>query len=407
LIGKAVRLLGSLTAIGAILGALVYAFWPKPIEVDAAQITKGNLEVSITQDGRTRIKERYVISSPLGGQLDRIELRPGDIVKKGETFIASVRPLSPHLLDSREIAQAEARVKAAEAAVQRSARARQAADASRVFTRSEVERARDVAQQRVISRSELESAEMQFRMRTAELEAATLAEDIAKFELEQARAALLYTQPADQSENRPANLDIKSPIDGRVLRVWEESSKVILPTTPLLEVGDPADLEVEVDVLSSDAVQIKPGTEAWLEHWGGDHDLAGSVRLVEPSGFTKISALGVEEQRVNVIIDLIDPIENRPTLGDGFRVEARIVLWKGVDIMKAPVGSLFRQKDRWAVYKIVDDVIHLVEIEVGHRGGNEVEVLKGLAVGDRVVLHPNDQLKDGGRIVISTDGRKP
>lgn len=394
------RITLSLLGIAAIAGALVYSFWPNPIEVDVGTIVRGKLEVSVTQDGKTRIKERYVISSPLGGQLDRIELRPGDMVKKGATFIAAVRPQSPQLLDSREIAQAAARVKAAQASVQRSGRARQAAEASLEFSQSEMERARDIARQRVISLSELESAEMQFRMRKAELEAATLAEDIANFELEQAKAALRYSHPAESSEDRPETIEITSPIDGKVLRVWEESSKVIAPSTPLLEVGDPADLEVEVDVLSSDAVQIRPGTKAWLEHWGGGHDLEGRVRLVEPSGFTKISALGVEEQRVNVIIDLIEPFEKRQTLGDGFRVEARIILWTGDDIVKAPVGALFRKGESWAVYQVLDNVVRVTEIEVGHRGGNEVEIIKGLVPGDRVVLHPNDQLQDGSKVII-------
>ncbi len=392
--------------LAALVGSLVYAFWPKPVEVEAVEIVQGDLVVSVTQDGKTRIKERFVISSPLAGQLERIELRPGDRVKKGETCLAAVRPRSPQLLDSREIAQAEARVKAGEAVVQRSWRARQAAEASMDFAKAEVQRARSIAQERVISRSELDGAEMLFRMRKAELEEGSLAEVIAKFELELAKAALSYAQPADPKVERPADLEIRAPIDGQVLRVWEESSKVIAASTPLLELGDPADLEVEVDVLSSDAVQIQPGTEAWLEHWGGEYDLEARVRLVEPSGFTKISALGVEEQRVNIILDLIDPLEKRPTLGDGFRVEARIVLWKGIDLIKAPIGSLFRREDAWAVFVIHEGTVMTHEVEIGHRGGNEVEIMKGLQVGDRVVLHPNDTLSDGKRIVVTGESRE-
>lgn len=394
-----------LTVIAAgVLGWLVYAFWPRPISVELAEVTRGDLRVSVTQDGKTRIRERYVISAPVPGQLKRIELRPGDAVTQGETVIAYIQPQIPPMLDSRELAQAEARVKAAEAALRRSERAIEATEASLKFAVAELSRAKGVARDQVISRSELEGFEMRFRMAQAVHEQARLGQDMAKFELEQARAALLFSRPQSAEAELPADLEIRAPITGRVFRVFQESTKLVAASTPLVEIGDPADLEVEMDVLSTDAVQIKPGDPAWLEHWGGDHDLASRVRLVEPSGFTKISALGVEEQRVNVILDIIAPAEERTTLGDGFRVEARVVLWEGKGIVKVPASALFRSGQRWSVFVIQADRAVLRDIDVGHRNDLEFEVLKGLEPGERVVVHPSESVQDGIRVQEKTPG---
>ncbi len=387
--------------------ALVYAFWPKPVDVEITPVTTGPLQVTVNEDGKTRIRERYMVSAPLGGQLQRIELRPGDPVERGKTLIASIQPQSPHMLDARELAQAEARVKAGEARVKRSQRTLKGAQAALKYAESELRRAQAVADDRIISRSELENSEMLFRTRSEEYEAARYAEDIATFELELARAALLLANPVVSGKELPANLDIKSPIDGEVLRIHQESSRVVAPATPLVELGDPNDLEVEVDVLSGDAVKIRPGAQVWIEHWGGDHRLKGRVRTIEPSGFTKVSALGVEEQRVNVIIDLVNSVKERSQLKDNFRVEARIVTWESPHVTKVPVSTLFRDGDHWAVFVINGRHAHLSTVRVGHRNGWEAEILQGLQPADQVVVHPSEKLRDGAAVLVKRSPADP
>ncbi len=248
----------------------------------------------------------------------------------------------------------------------------------------------------------MESAEFDYRQKSEELRSTRIQEEIARFELEQAEAALLRTRPREADATAGASdgnggwtFTIYSPIKGSVLRVLQESAAVVNAGTPLLELGDPRDLEAEVDVLSRDAVKIHPGARVLLEHWGGDKVLQGRVRLVEPSGFTKISTLGVEEQRVNVIVDFVDPPEARATLGDGFRVEARIVIDEADDVLKVPTSALFRVGKQSAVFKVVDDVVHEQIVEIGRQNGLEAEVLAGLAAGDQVVIHPSDQIEDG------------
>jgi HlyD family secretion protein len=384
----------------AVAGGLAWSFWPKPVEVDLATIESGPLAVTVNEDGRTRIRERYVVSSPMGGQLIRVELRPGDIVRRGETVVATVRPQAPSMLDARQLARARARVLAVEAAVKRSGKNLNAAKVAFDFAKSEVQRARSVARERVISKAELDNAEMNFRMKSEEYEAANFAAEIARYELEQARAALEYSELKPGAATVTEDYEIQSPIDGLVLRVLQESATVVVPGSTLVELGDPKDLEIEIDVLSSDAVKVRAGQNVIIEHWGGEATLHGRVRLVEPSGFTKISALGVEEQRVNVIVDLNDAPEQRPALGDGFRVEARIVIWESENVVKVPLGALFRRGDEWAVFVVENRSAVLRTIKTGHRSTFEVEVIQGLKPSDRVILHPSDKIQDGVKIVV-------
>ena len=401
------RFLVALVAGGVIFG-IAKALQPKPARVDVQDVTRGPLRVTVDEDGKTRIKERYVISAPLAGRLLRIAQDPGDEVRAGNTRLATVEPSDPQLLNPRELAAAEAREKAAEAAHKRAGPALEQARAALTFAESELARKRKLQRTGAVSNSDMQNAELLYRDRSESFRAATFAADIAKYELEQARAALMparaRSEAPDSTDSSSAwRFEIESPIDGRVLRVFQESSAVITPGTPLLEVGDPTDLELEIDVLSSDAVQIHPGDEVVIEHWGGDHPLRGSVRLVEPSAFTKISALGVEEQRVNVIVDLIDPVENRRTLGDGFRVEVRIVVWEGQDILRVPASALFRDGDDWAVFIIRDSQATRQTLQLGHRNALQAEVLGGLAVGDQVIVHPSDVIADGVKVSPRAD----
>ncbi|QDU54019.1 efflux RND transporter periplasmic adaptor subunit [Aeoliella mucimassa] len=386
----------------ALVGVIGYSlFVPEPVKVDVAKLDKGTVLVTVDEDGKTRIREKYVVSSPLMGRLLRIDLDPGDPVQAGETLLATIEPRDPELLDARTIAQAEARVSAAQAALDRSEPLLEQARIELSNAETQLARARATAE--VISANELDDAEARFRTASEGLRSAKFAKSIAQFELQQAESALLRSQPREDDNAAPTsengnggwNHTIRSPITGRVLRVMQESSAVVTAGTPLLELGDPHDLEVVIDVLSSDAVKIKPGAAVMFEHWGGDKVLNGRVRLVEPSGFTKISTLGVEEQRVNVVVDLTDPVEERQTLGDGFRVEARIVVAEANDVLRVPASSLFRPDTGWAVFVLEEGHAKQVRVEVGNQNGLEAEITSGLELGDKVILHPSDKIADG------------
>jgi HlyD family secretion protein len=387
------RLLLAVFGLGA-LGLIVYAFLPQPVEVDVADVTRGSLRVTVEDDGRTRVKEKYVVSAPLAGQLLRVTLDPGDAVDAGKTVVAALEPTDPALLDPRARAEAEGKVSAAVAAKDRAEAELRRARAEADFARSEVGRIRRLAQTGAASVQEVESAENRERTTAEALRGAQFGVQIAAFELDIARAALKRTRPASPGEE-VERFEIRSPIGGKVLRVFQESAAVLTPGTRLLELGDPADLEAEIDVLSTEAVKVRPGAKVELVHWGGTEALPGRVRLVEPAAFTKVSALGVEEQRVNVIVDFVGPPEQRRALGDGYRVEARIVIWEQDGLLKIPSGAIFRHDGGWAVYRVEDGRARLRPIEVGQNNGLEVQVLAGLDEGDRVLVHPSDRIKDG------------
>ncbi len=393
----------------AIVAAVGLGLVPEPALVDFADVEQGDLRVTVDQDGKTRIRERYVVSAPLAGRLLRIDLDPGDAVEAGETLLATIEPRDPELLDARTIAQAEAREKAAQASLEKMGPILEEMIAGKEFAEAELKRLRDARSEnaRAVSTSDIERKLLAFRTRSALLRSARHNEEIAQFELDQAHAALIHSRPSyqptlgpeeasEQSGNR--NFSIRSPIDGRVLRVFQESSAVVISGTSLLELGDPTDLEVEIDVLSRDAVKIRPEALVLLEHWGGEKTLQGRVRLVEPAAFTKISTLGVEEQRVNVIVSLVDPPQDRIALGDGFRVEARIIVAEAEGVLKVPTSALFRVGEDWAVFHVVDGVAREQLVELGLQNGLAAEVTGGLSLGDTVIVHPGDNIEDGSTV---------
>jgi HlyD family secretion protein len=374
-----------LAAAGLVLaGALGYLFWPAPVDVDVAPVVRGPLLVTVDREGKTRVRERYVVSAPLAGRLRRTELHAGDMVKEGETVLAVIEPVDPALLDARARAEAEAKESAAKEACS-------LAEANLAQARSELERARRLIGGAGISQEEYDRAEHRER-------AARFALKIAEFELAQARAALLRIRPRSPGEADAGWLSIRSPITGCVLQVLQENSRVVTAGMDLLRIGDTGDLECVIDVLSTDAVKVRPGAKAFLEHWGGGGPLLGRVRLVEPGGFTKVSALGVEEQRVNVLIDFAEPREWWERLGDAYRVEARIVVWEGADVLKIPAGALVRHHDGWAVFRVVSGKARLSPVGIGHGNGVETEVLEGLDENARVIVHPSDRVRDGAAV---------
>jgi HlyD family secretion protein len=386
----------------AVVAALIYAFLPPVVLVDLAHVKKGTLQVVVREEGKTRIRDRYVISSSLAGRLLRIELDPGDKVVSGETVLASIEPADPSLLDARSLAQADAKVAANEAACQRAESELKRTQAALERSELHFKRIRSLQENRSASSEALEDAELSLRSDTEQHAAAKFNVTIARFELEQARAALTHFRPSASTTTNSAEwrMDVHSPISGSVLKVFQESSAVVSPGTPLIEVGDPNDLEIEVDVLSEDAVKVRPGQEVRIEQWGGGQSLAGVVRRVEPQAFTKVSALGVEEQRVNVIIDFAGPSQDRGTLGDGYRVETDIVIWKGENVLQIPVSCLFRREDKWAVFVVKDGLAELTPVEVGNKNSVDAQIISGLSEGIQVIVHPGDQIKTGTKVKL-------
>jgi HlyD family secretion protein len=387
-------------ACGLLLASLIaWGLRPQPVAIDLAQVTSGPMRVTVDEEGKTRIKQRYTVVAPLTGQMRRIELKPGDVVRPGFTILTVIEPADPALLDARTVASCKARVNSAMAAKEQSGQMLNKAKVAAEFGESEYRRTKKSFEGHGTSDQNLKEAEMFMRTKQTELKAAQFAERIAQFELEQAEAALLQVSPGNTAGAEPTRMNVPSPIAGDVLNVFRESAGLVNAGTSLIELGDPKDLEVVVQVLSRDAVQIRVGADAYLEHWGGDKPLRASVRRVEPAGFTKISALGVEEQRVNVLLDFTDPIEVRAALGDNYRVEARIVVWTKDNVIKVPAGALYRHNGDWAVFRVENGIAKEHLLQIGRNNPLEAEVLEGLQPGDQVVLHPGDRIKDGVKVV--------
>ncbi len=383
---------------GALLALLIaVGLWPKPLPVETAPVARGPLAVTVDEEGMTRVKHQYVVSSPVAGQLRRIELKPGAVVVAGETVLAVLETKEADLLDASGEAQARARVSAAAARLELTAAQRIRARAAATQAGSDRDRLATLFQGGSLSRQEMDLAETQALTAEQEARAAEFALQVAEFELAQAKAVLLRGQNAEAA-TRGEPLVITSPVSGRVLRVFQESSRVVPAGFPLLEVGDPTDLEARIEVLSRDGVAIRPGARVQLEQWGGGRPLEARVRWVEPAAFTKISALGVEEQRVNVIVDLVDPLAMRPTLGDAYRVEARIITWEGTDVLQVPAGALFQRGAVWQTYVLASGRAQLREVRTGHGNGLATEILEGLKEGDRVIVYPGDKIVDGSRV---------
>jgi len=382
-----------LTFVAVILAGLGYLWLrPKPVQVETAQAARGPMQVTVDEEGETRVRDRFVVAAPLSGRVERITLDEGDRVSAGSV----VARMFPQPLDPRTLAEGSAHLEGAQAAKREAAARVEQARAAVEQARRAATRARHLSKDGTISAEELELAVLEETTRQKELEAAEFSARKADYEVQAAEGALLAASGRTDGSN--AEFELHSPVDGTVLRVREESERVVSVGTPLLEIGDPTALEIVIDILSGDAVPVRPDAPVLIEDWGGDHPLLGRVRLVEPSGFTKVSALGVEEQRVNVVADFVD----KPgTMGDGYRVEARIVVWKSDDVLKIPSSALFRRRSAWNVFVVVDRASRYREVEIGHRNPLEVEIVKGLDAGETVILHPSDLLDDGVRVEAS------
>ncbi|MFQ5480605.1 MAG: efflux RND transporter periplasmic adaptor subunit [Thermodesulfobacteriota bacterium] len=377
----------------AVTLAIIYGLMPRPLPADVVKARRGEFIVTVEEEGKTRVKERYTLSAPVAGVLGRIALDVGDKVKKGQT-VALLTPLRPGVLDSRAHAEAEALLSAARAVLKEARERSRAAKAAKVYAMEKLRRTESLFKGGFVSRDELELANSEAEGAEAELAASEAAVKAAGFDVQRARAVL-----HDSTDARAGRaVSVRSPVDGRVLKIHRESEGVVSASEPLVDIGDPKRLEVIAEVLSADAVRIRVGDKVFLKRWGGGEVLKGRVTVIEPAGFTKISSLGVEEQRVNVIAEIISLPENAMGLGDGYRVDAGFVIWEGASVLTVPVSALFRHGDGWAVFVVKNGRAERRSLKVGHINGLSAEVVSGVSEGEAVIAHPDDALSDGVRV---------
>lgn len=379
---------------------LTFAFWPRPLPVEVETVSSGPMTVTVDDDAVTRIREVFTVTTPFSGRILRIDKHAGDDVIAGETVLYSILPISSGFLDPRTRKQLEAALAAAED-VRDAAKSRvEGAQAALDHARTEFKRSSELLKKGAGTESSLDQAQRELRMAEADLATNKSILLQREAELNQARAALLTPLDTDK-DHRDRGLEIKASESGKVLRVFQESESTVTAGVPLMEIGNPSDLEIAADLLSREALRISPGDTVSIENWGGEGTLNGRVRLIEPAGTMKVSSLGIEEQRVNVIIDITDPGEKWASLGHGYQVDVRVAVWHGESVLRVSIGSLFRRGESWAVFRIEDGHARLQTIKVGHMSSKYAEVLGGLAEGDKVVAYPSDRVGDGALVSLS------
>ena len=390
----------------AAAGLLVWAFAPRPVEVETVTVTRGPFRKTVDEDGKTRVRDRYVVSAPVPGRLLRVELKAGAPVEPG-ALLARLAPAPPAPLDARTELEYRERAGSADASRLRATANLERARVALEQAKAEETRAAQLASQGFASRQALDNAQREVELKTKELAAARFDEDAAAHQLAMAQAALSRYRQEPGGKTGGAAWEIRSPVAGRVLRVIQESEVPVAAGAPILEVGDPRALEVVVDVLTADAAEIRPGAAVELDHGGGAPVIAGRVRLVEPAAFTKISALGVEEQRVNVVIDFAAPATAWGNLGDGHRVDARITIDTRDDAVLVPISALFRHGDGWAAFAVSGGRARLQPVATGPRNGVAAVVLSGLETGAQVIAYPGDAVADGVKVEVRARGPSP
>lgn len=383
--------------LGSILAA---AFWPRPVMVDLGAVTRGSMMVTIDEEGRTRVAEAYVVSTPVAGRLQRVQVDPGDPVVRGETVVAHMLPINPAALDVRTREQAQAVVRAAEAALRVARADLNGAIANRDLAETELTRARQLRERQIASEAAFDRAQQNFRIAEAAVETAEAAISVREADLANARAQLIGFDDqglaAAIGNAGSDDIPLYAPADGRILRIIQQSETTLPAGAPIMEIGDiDGALEVVVDLISSDAVQVEVGDPVVIEDWGGPQALDGQVRRIDPFGITEYSALGVEEQRVPVTIALTGQADQRRALGHGYRVEARIVIWRSEDALRVPASALFRTGSDWSVFVAQNGTAALRVVRIGRNNGVVAEVLEGLSEGERVILYPSAAIADG------------
>ncbi len=379
-----------LAAASLIVAVLVMVFRPVPVPVETVSIRRGHLQEIVEEEGKTRMHDHFVLAATVAGQLRRIDLHAGDRVRAGDT----IAWIDPTPIDPRQNAVLQARLSAALAALKGADAIAGRSQAEYEQANKDLNRGRELYKQSIISQEALDKAATLEQAAARQLQASKSAVEAAAYQVEEARSAMMVHQ-----ENRSdLPTAVRAPVDGRILRLVEQSERVVTPGTPIVELGYTPRLEVAADFLTRDAVKIKPGMSALFTDWGGDIPIPARVRMVEPGAFTKISALGVEEQRVNVICDFVgDP----KGLEDAYHVEVRVITWEGSDVLLAPSSAVFRAGQDWAVFTVADGVAHITTVQLGHRGQIDWEVLEGLHPGDNVIVYPSSDVKDRARVKVS------
>lgn len=390
--GKWIKRIMGAVAIGAIVAGFAYALREKPQMVDVGAVTRGPMRVTVSQEGVTRVRDVYAVSSPIAGHLARTVLDEGDAVKANLTVVAAIHPLDPPLIDSRSQAELIAARDASRAAVSMAEIDLKRLQSDLQFARDNLKRAQALAKTNFLAQSTLQKAGTEVEVLEAQIGSAEAAIELRKAELASAEARLIPPSDPNRKSEASCCVYLTAPVDGVILSVFARSEQPVAIGTKIAEIGDPADLEVTVDLLSSDAVRIAPGSSAEIFDWGGDKVLSAKVRRIDPAGFTKVSALGIEEQRVNLVLDLED---KEPRLGHGFRVYARLTLWQSDDTLQLPISALFRDGRQWSLFAIRDGRARQVPVEIGHMNDEVAELVGGLAEGDQVILHPSDMISDG------------
>jgi len=378
-----------------IVAGLAYGFWPNPITVDTGTVRREPMELTIEEEGKTRVKDKYVISAPVSGMLQRIQFETGDHVTAGMN-VARIKPSAPNLLDERQLAISNARLSAAEAALDQAKENLRLAKEEASYNEKERIRVENLHKNGVGTDQDLDRAILADRRAQANKNSAEFGVKIAEHELESAKASVQWAQHSQS--NTDDILEIQSPVDGYLLDVPNRSERPVLTGESLIEVGDLKSLEIRVDVLSSDAVQIQPSTKVRIKRWGGDCILNGRVRVIEPAGYTKISALGVEEQRVPIIVDITSNEKDWSRLGDSYRVVAEFIIWTGENVLQVPTSALFRSSDDWALFTLENGRSQRKTVKVGHQSGLNAEILDGLKEGETVLTHPDERIEDGVRV---------
>lgn len=392
------RLVKIMLALAA-LGLLIYSFIPEKQRVDLATVIQGDLMITVEGEGKTRIHDIYTVSTPIDGRVTRIVSDAGDIVTAGKTLIANMSPANPVFLDKRSEMQAKADIEGAKAALSLANSRVKQAQAQLALDKSDYKRTKALYDDNMISVATLEKVEIRVTMQQAEKETAIANKALMASRLKAAQAKLLQPEALDTLQNENCQICIYSPVDGRVLRILHRSESIIPVGTALVDIGDPKDLEINIEMLSTNAVKINLGDKAFIKRWGGKEDLLARVKVIEPSGFTKISALGVEEQRVNVILTLTQPYEKWQSLGDGYRVEAEIVIAEVKHINMIPLSALFRENGIWSVFKVVDGKAQLQTVNVGKRNSFFAEISQGLTKGDQIIIHPSNSIEEGVKVL--------
>ncbi|MBT5266260.1 MAG: HlyD family efflux transporter periplasmic adaptor subunit [Rhodospirillaceae bacterium] len=393
----------AISTAGAAIGFIAWAFWPRAVPVEIAVIERGPMQVAITDEGRTRVRDIFRVSAPVSGRVLRIAAKVGDEVVAGQTVLAAILPSAPAFLDARALKEARAAVRASRAAVTLARADFQRAEAEVGYAATELKRTQALVQRRAKSEAALDLSELALSQAKAARDSANAMIAIRSAELETAEAVLLdpVTSETIRAGRSVGAIDIRAPLNGRVLSVMHQSEGVVPAGTALMELGDPTDIEVVVDLLSADAIKVAPGATVIIGDWGGTGSLEGVVDRIEPRGFTKVSALGIEEQRVNVIIDPVGDRTGWRKLGHGFRIEASIVTWTAEDVARVPAGALFRIDRQWAVFHIQEGQARLTTVDIDHLTSNAAQLVSGLKVGDQVVLYPPRALADGDKVTGS------